>query len=132
MFFAFWLPRCSTSKCNRAGSRVHPWLKLPLCIHHAERLTTLEKEGWPKDEEGLDDACRWCCGLAIDEREEFGWGEVQTIFCDRCESGWCEDCLQRHLGAEYVQNVVNADVRRPQSNQKASPPSKRFAPKGYE
>ncbi len=52
---------------------------------------------WSKDEDGLDEYCRWCAQ----------GGDL--ILCDKCTNGFCKKCLQRNLGRKFVADLQKAD-----------------------
>ena len=56
-----------------------------------------ELEQADEDDED-DDACAWC--------DDGG----ELLVCEGCERAFCRNCLQRHCGASYVDQALQADV----------------------
>jgi len=97
---------CLAAGCGRPGVANHPSMPLPLCDDHCRAQVYRQEHGWPKDEDGTDALCRWCCGLDLDAVGDAGKEEVVSLLCDRCGCAWCASCLGSALGSNYVEKIM--------------------------
>ncbi|KAL5011678.1 hypothetical protein ScPMuIL_010229 [Solemya velum] len=90
--------------CTSCGKGIHP--KFPArCFEHPDLkvlickacLEYYESGDITKDEDGLDEQCRWC-------------GEGGKLFgCDHCHNTFCKSCIKRNLGKDELLSVEAGD-----------------------
>ncbi|KAK3100143.1 hypothetical protein FSP39_015288 [Pinctada imbricata] len=79
---------------NKGAARKHPDLRVLICKSCYKYITSGPIS---KDEDGLDEQCRWC--------SEGG----KLYGCDFCHNTFCKKCIQRNLGRSELNNVTDED-----------------------
>ncbi|RXG58907.1 Transcriptional regulator ATRX [Armadillidium vulgare] len=79
---------------NRNEVFAHPVLGVTLC----KKCSKFYGKGdFKKDEEGMDEYCRWCAN----------GGEL--LLCDKCTNGFCKACVRRNLGRGALKEITSQD-----------------------
>ena len=72
----------------------HPKLQVGVC---RECLIFSHSDLVPKDDEGYEIYCQWCCELG------------NLICCDHCKAPYCEECISRNIGLDYYESLSECD-----------------------